>query len=28
LDEIKELGEPFDVEVEDNITFKAQVIAI
>ena len=28
LDEIKELGEPFDVEVEENITFKAQVVAI
>ena len=28
LDEIKELGEPFDVKVEENITFKSQVIAI
>ena len=28
LDEIKELGEPFDVEVEDNITFKAHIVAI
>ena len=28
LDEIKEIGEPFDIEIEENITFKAQVIAI
>ena len=28
LDEIKELGDPLDVEVEENITFKAQVVAI
>ena len=28
LDAIKELGDPFDVEVGENITFKAQVVAI
>jgi hypothetical protein len=28
LNEIKKLGEPFDIKIEDGITFKAQVVAI